>query len=116
MRPGDPATTGTVDITNTGSLSGAFTLSRGTVSDSDSGNPLSAKLNVVVTDCVATCGDGDDTPKYTGTLAAMGQDIALGTYAAGATHTYRFAVTLDSSATNAYQGDNSTAEFDFNAA
>jgi hypothetical protein len=25
-------------------------------------------------------------------------------------------VTLDSSATNAYQGDNSTAEFDFNAA
>ena len=116
MRPGDPATTGTVDITNTGSLSGAFTLSRGTVSDSDSGHPLSAKLNVVVTDCVATCGDGDDTPKYTGTLAAMGQDIALGTYAAGATHTYRFAVSLDSSATNAYQGDNSTAEFDFNAA
>ena len=66
--------------------------------------------------CVATCGDGDDTPKYTGTLAAMGQDIALGTYAAGAKHRYRFAVALDSSATNAYQGDNSTAEFDFNAA
>jgi len=41
---------------------------------------------------------------------------ALGTYAAGATHRYRFAVSLDSSATNAYQGDNSTAEFDFNAA
>jgi hypothetical protein len=116
MRPGDPATTGTVDIENTGSLSGAFTLSRGTVTDSDPANPLSAKLNVVVTDCLATCGDGDDTVKYTGTLAAMGQNIALGTYAAAATHRYRFAVALDSSAGNAYQGDTSTVQFDFNAA
>jgi len=35
MRPGDPARVGTVDITNSGSLSGAFTLNRGTVVDSD---------------------------------------------------------------------------------
>ena len=116
LRPGDPAATGTVDITNTGSLSGAFTRSRGAVADSDSANPLSAKLDVVVTDCVATCGDGDDGVTYAGTLAAMGRDIALGTYAASATHRYRFAVALDSSATNAYQGDDSTVEFDFNAA
>ena len=33
MRPGDPARVGTVDITNAGSLSGAFTLNRGTVAD-----------------------------------------------------------------------------------
>jgi hypothetical protein len=116
MRPGDPATTGIVDIENTGSLSGTFTLSHGTVNDSDSANPLSAKLNVVVTDCLATCGDGDDTVKYTGTLASMGQDIALGSYAAGDKHRYRFAVALDGSADNAYQGDTSTVQLDFNAA
>ena len=51
MRPGGTASTGTVDIGNTGSLSGAFTLTRGTPVDSDSTNPLSAKLNVKVVDC-----------------------------------------------------------------
>jgi hypothetical protein len=123
MRPGDPATTGDVDIENTGTLSGAFTLSHGTVSDSDAANPLSAKLDVIVTDCGTftgatppTCGDGDDSAKYTGTLAAMGQNLALGTYAAAAKHRYRFSVALNSSAGNAYQGDNSTVQFDFNAA
>ena len=35
MHPGDPATKGKVDIKNTGSLAGAFTLTRGTVADSD---------------------------------------------------------------------------------
>jgi hypothetical protein len=122
MRPGDPATTGTVDIKNTGSLSGTFTLSRGTPADSDSGNPMSAKLDVIVTDCGTftgstppACGDGDDTPKYTGTLAAMSSPVALGSYAAGVQHRYRFSVQLNSSAGNAYQGDNSTVQFDFNA-
>ena len=79
MRPGDAASEGTVDIANTGGLSGAFTLTRGTPADSDSANPLSGKLNVVVDDCgtfsgstAPTCGDGDDVNKYTGTLAQMG--------------------------------------------
>jgi hypothetical protein len=123
MRPGDPASTGLVDIQNTGSLSGTFTLSRGTVSDSDGANPLSAKLDVVVTDCGTftgatppVCGDGDDSTTYTGTLAAMGTNIALGPYAANAQHRYRFSVALNSSAGNAYQGDSSTVQFDFNAA
>src|SRR4051794_31587391 len=31
LRPGDPPTTGTVDIQNTGTLSGPFVLSKGTV-------------------------------------------------------------------------------------
>src|SRR4051812_44901575 len=78
MKPGAAPTLGTVDIQNTGSLDGDFTLSRRTPTDSDSTNPLSAKLNVIVTDCKAACGDGDDSNTYTGTLAAMGQDIALG--------------------------------------
>jgi hypothetical protein len=123
LRPGDPATTGLVDIQNTGSLSGAFTLSRGTVTDSDLANPMSAKLDVIVTDCGTftgatppVCGDGDDTTKYTGTLAAMGTNIALGSYAANVQHRYRFSAALNSSAGNAYQGDSSTVQFDFNAA
>ena len=122
LRPGDPAQTGTVDIENDGSLSGAFTLVRGTVTNSDTTNPLAAKLNVQVIDCGTfsgatppTCGDGDDATKYSGTLAAMGTS-ALGTYAAGAKHRYRFTVALDGSADNAYQGDSATVGFDFNAA
>jgi hypothetical protein len=122
LRPGGAQQTGTVDIENTGSLSGAFTLVRGTVTNTDAVNPLSAKLNMVVVDCGTftgptppTCGDGDDVTKYTGTLAAMGT-TALGTYNAAVKHRYEFRVALDSSADNAYQGDSATAAFDFNAA
>lgn len=123
MRPGDPATTGTVDIANSGSLSGVFTLTRRAPVDSDGTNPLSGKLNLVVVDCGAfagttapTCGDGDDVTKYTGTVAGMTGSQALGTFAAGAKHRYKFSVALDSSAGNAYQGGSSSVEFDWNAA
>src|SRR5204862_2787983 len=51
MRPGDPASTGVVDVQNTGSLGGAFTLAQSHLTDSDAANPLSGKLNVVVNDC-----------------------------------------------------------------
>jgi spore coat-associated protein N len=127
LRPTGSAV-GTVDIQNSGSLSGAFTLSRTAPVDSDSSNPMSAKLNVTVVDCGTfsgatppTCGDGDDVVKYgSGTLAQMGTGghaiSALGTYAAGEKHRYQFTVQLDASADNAYQGDSSTTEFDFNAA
>jgi spore coat-associated protein N len=120
LRPTGSAT-GNVDIENTGSLSGAFTLSRTAPVDSDSSNPMSAKLNLVVVDCgtfagatAPTCGDGDDATKYTGTLAAMGT-TALGTYNANVKHRYSFTVTLDGTAGNAYQGDSSSVQFDFNA-
>jgi hypothetical protein len=123
LRPGAAASTGDVDIENTGSLSGAFTLSRGTVTNSDTGNPLDTKLNVTVVDCglfvgstPPTCGDGDDSTKYSGTLAGMSSPAALGSYNAAAKRRYRFSVALDSSAGNAYQGDSATVQFDFNAA
>jgi spore coat-associated protein N len=128
LRPGDPAAVGTVDIANSGSLSGAFTLTRGTPVDSDTTNPLSAKLNVVVEDCgtfsadgsAPSCTDGDEVTKYSGTLAEMGTAghtiSALGSYAAGDKHRYRFSVSFDGSAGNAYQGDSSTVGFTWNAA
>ena len=118
MKPGD-TTTGTVDIQNTGSLSGAFTVSRSGIVDSDGANPMSAKLDLVVKDCgdfssgTPTCDVGDPV-KYTGTIAAMGS-TALGTFAANEKHRYEFAVTFNSSANNAYQGDSSSVQFDWNA-
>ena len=122
MRPGDPASTGTVDIENSGSLSGAFTVSKSALVDSDGSNPMSGKLNLTVTDCGVyvgatppTCGDGDDVSRYSGTLGAMGS-TALGTFAAGEHHRYRFSVALDGSAGDAYQGDSSSVTFDWNAA
>jgi spore coat-associated protein N len=117
MRPGDPATVGTVDIKNTGSLAAAFTLSKGTSVDSDLTNPLSSKLNIVVTDCGIDmdCIAGVNPVKYTGTISAMGTNIALGNFAAAEQHKYQFSVALDSSAANVFQGGTSTTQFLWNA-
>jgi hypothetical protein len=121
LRPGDPARVGTVDIENTGSLSGEFELVRGTVADSDGAHPLSAKLNLVVKDCdtfapgTPSC-DAGDTDVYTGTIAAMNSDVALGSFAGGEKHRYRFSVTVDGSADNGYQGVQSTVPFSWTAA
>jgi hypothetical protein len=123
MRPGDPAVSGTVDIANSGSLSGAFTLTRSTPQDSDGANPLSARLRVVVRDCGAfagatppACGAGAGTLVYDGTLAAMTDAEALGSFAGGEKHRFRFETSLDSGAGNAYQGDSSQTEFTWTAA
>ena len=123
MRPGGPTQTGTVDIKNTGSLAGTFSLSRTNLTNSDTVNPLAAKINLVVTDCglyvgatAPTCGDGDDVAKYTGTLAGMSSSVALGSYAATDKRRYEFAATLDSSADDNYQGDNASARFQWDAA
>lgn len=118
MKPGDSAT-GLVDIENTGSLSGVFTLSRTGIVDSDGANPMSGMLDLVVKDCgdfssgTPTCDVGDPV-KYTGTIAAMGS-TALGTFVASEKHRYQFVVTFNSGAGNAYQGDNSSVQFDWNA-
>jgi hypothetical protein len=125
LRPGN-SSSGTVDIQNSGSLSGAFVVSRGTISNSDATNPLTGKLNIVVQDCGAfvgstapICGDGDDVTKYSGTIADMGTPghtvSALGTFAAGDKHRYQFNVALDSSADDNYQGDNASVRFDWSA-
>jgi hypothetical protein len=117
MRPADPATLGTVDIKNTGTLSAAFTLSKGTSVDTDGVNPLSSKLNIIVTDCGIDmdCAAGVNPVKYTGTLAAMGANIALGNFAAAEQHKYQFSVALDTTAGNVFQGGSSTTQFLWNA-
>jgi hypothetical protein len=126
LRPGATPTPGTVDIQNSGSLSATFVLSRGSISDSDASNPLSGKLNLTIVDCglytgstAPTCGDGDDVTKYSGALADMGTAghpvSSLGTFAGGEQRRYLFNVGLDGTAGDAYQGDSSSVEFDWNA-
>jgi spore coat-associated protein N len=126
LKPGNSAN-GTVDIQNTGDLSGIFTLSRTAPVDSDGANPLSGKLNLTIIDCgtfasgTPVCGDGNDVTVYNGgTIAQMstvGHTVnSLGTYAANDKHRYQFTVQLDNTAGNAYQGDTSSVEFDWAAA
>jgi spore coat-associated protein N len=114
-KPGDTAT-GVVDITNTGSLAGTFSLSRDMLTNSDSGNPLSNQIDLVVEDCGTdlTCGAGD-TVVYNGTLTAMNSSINLGNFPAGTGHRYEFTATFNSSSGNAYQGDSSSARFVWDA-
>jgi spore coat-associated protein N len=119
MKPGDPATKGTVVIKNTGSISGAFSLTRSSLTNSDTTNPMAAKLNLVITDCGVDqdcTTSADNSNKYTGTLAGMSSTIALSNWAAAEQHKYEFSVALDSSADNNYQGDNSVAGFTWDAA
>jgi hypothetical protein len=119
MKPGDTAQ-GIVDIQNTGSLAGSFALDRSALNDSDGANPMSAQLDLVVKDCgdfssgTPTC-DGADPNRYSGTLAAMNGSSALGSFAANDKHRFQFTVTFNSAAGNAYQGDSSTASFQWNA-
>jgi spore coat-associated protein N len=117
LRPGVAGTVGTVDITNTGSLAAPFTLDKGTVTDSDPTYQMSTKLNLVIMDCGTDldCTTGTSTSVYSGTLAAMGTGIALGTFNAGVGHRYEFTPTLDSTATNNFQGKSATAQFLWNA-
>ena len=123
LKPGAAASTGTVDIQNTGTLAGDFTLRRSALTNTDATNPLAAKLNLVVKDCgewpaPATpepCNDGDDTTVLSSTVAGMSGNTALGNYSAGEKHTYEFSVGLDASATDVYQNGGSTAEFTWDA-
>ena len=120
MKPGAAPQEGIVDIANSGSLPGVFSLSRDRLSSTDTGtsNPSSfaAKVNLTVTDCGDACGDAGDHTVYDGTLAAMDADIALGTFAAGEKHRFRFAAALDSSTGNEYVSDSASARFVWDAA
>jgi hypothetical protein len=120
MKPGD-SSTGTVDIGNTGSLGGTFSVSRTALTDTPSSPALSGKLNLVIHDCglfsgstAPSCATGG-TDVYSGTLNAMTSSVALGNYAAGDKHRYKFTVTLDNSADNTSQGGQSNATFTWNA-
>ena len=132
MKPGGPAQTGVVDIKNTGSVDGVFTLTRDQLTSSDNSGdnpaPFAAKVNVKIVDCgkyttvngaygpetvTPTCGDADDSTVYDGTLAGESAAHALGVYHPGEQHRYQFGGALDSSAGNEYTTDGSSARYLF---
>jgi hypothetical protein len=116
MKPGDNVT-GTVDIANTGSVPGTFTLS--TSSPVDTGGLL-GQLDLKVEDCGLF--NGSTAPNCTGTnIVYQGKANAVGTpalgsFAASAKHRYKFDITLPAATTNAFQGKTASVEFDWDAA
>jgi len=93
MKIGD-SVTGTVTITNTGTLAGVYSLSGSTTGSA----PLASQLNLKVYKDV----DGGSA-LYDGSLGAV-SSAALGTFAAGDTHVFYFHVTFPTTGTDA--GDN----------
>jgi hypothetical protein len=108
LKPGG-TTSGTVDIQNTGSLPGAFTLS--TSNGVDSAPSLLGQLDLRIEDCGAFTGSVLHNAK----VAPVGS-LDLGTFAANEKHRYRFDVTLPSSTDNTFQGKSASVEFDWDAA
>ncbi len=121
MVPGGTAT-GTVDIKNTGSATGTFSLAHTVAVDTPTSPGLSKKLNLTIQDlgdpnCVTGCPAA--VPVYTGSIYAMPATIALGTYIPAAAHRYQFTVSFPDAgaggADNAYQGASTTVEYDWSS-
>jgi hypothetical protein len=119
MIPGGTSN-GTVDIKNTGNVSGTFTLTHTTPTDTPASPGLSKKLTLTIQDlgdpsCVTSCPAAVQV--YTGTIYAMPASVSLGSFAASATHRYQFTVTFPDGGTggadNAYQGASTTTEYDW---
>ena len=119
LKPGE-SQSGTVDITNTGDVAGVFSLSKANVVDSDTSNPLSSKLDLVVEDLGPPSAPTAPALEYGGELGAMGV-IDLGTFAPAAGHRYKFTVTFPDGGTpsgpatgdNAYKGDNVRVDYNW---
>jgi spore coat-associated protein N len=119
LKPGQ-SDSGTVDITNTGDTAGAFTLTKSGILNSDTSNPLGAKLDLVVEDLGSPSAPTAPALEYSGKLGAMGA-LALATYAPGEAHRYKFTVTFPdggvpagpNSGDNAYKGDNVTVNYNW---
>ncbi|GAA6526954.1 TasA family protein [Intrasporangium sp. DVR] len=105
IKPGDTVI-GKVTITNTGTLPGTFSLKK-----VDSTNTFSNSLNLNITN--QTTG----VVVYNGPFGALVDGTAkdLGVYAAGASNTYVFTVTLALSAPDADQGKIASAGFTWDA-
>jgi spore coat-associated protein N len=118
MKPGGTST-GTVDIKNTGDIAGTFTLTKSNLVDTPASPPFSTKLTVVIEDmgdpaCVTSCPAA--VSKYSGTIGAMGT-IAMGSFAAGVTHQYKFTVTFPDGgaggADNAYKNASTSLTYNW---
>jgi hypothetical protein len=115
MKPGGAALTGTVTITNTGSLAGNYTLSS-TESVSPAGNTVCTHMDLSITD--------DASPAntiYTGTIdglvTAGAQALTHDNPFAATTgaHTFHFSVNLDATSPSSEESATCTASFSWTA-
>jgi spore coat-associated protein N len=113
---------GTVDIKNTGTASGQFTLTPKAPVDTPASPGLSKKLNLTIMDlgdptCVTSCPAAYQI--YTGTVFAIPATIALDRSAVGQTDRYQFTVSFPdgglNGADNAYQGASTSVEYDWSS-
>jgi hypothetical protein len=113
MKPTD-STTGEVVIKNTGTLGGAFTLTKANMTDN--GKSLAPYLTIKVEECTTllSCAAVNATPIYNGTLTAM-TTTALGNWASLESHRYKFTATLSGATPNTLQGGQSTVDFQWDA-
>jgi spore coat-associated protein N len=104
MKPGDTLN-GTLTLTNTGSLPAAFSLT-----EVSSANGFSVDGSNLTLDIVDTT---TSTTVYTGTFGGLtdGTKNALGTWAGGAAHSFRFTVKLNNDTPNADQGKTANAVY-----
>ena len=119
MAPGQSPVIGDVDIQNASSMDATFALAQSNVT----GTTLAGSLNLKVVDCGTFAGatapscDAGDPQVYLGALNGLAS-TSLGSFAAGATHRYRFAVTFPNGTPahdNALQGLSASVQFDWTA-
>lgn len=107
--PGD-STSGTVQISNTGSSPGNFSLTQDNIVDTPATPPFSARLDLVVQDVTNA---GSPQQIYSGKLNGMGT-IQLGKWSAGETHKYEFTTTFPNGTPeedNPYKNASTTLDF-----
>jgi spore coat-associated protein N len=111
MKIGDSAT-GSITISNTGNLAGAYTLTGSSSGSSTLANQLTLTIYADA--------DNSGSPVYNGTLGGF-SSVSLGTFAATTgSHTYYFHVTLPTTGSdttdNAFQGLSASESFTWSAA
>jgi hypothetical protein len=108
MKPGD-SQTGTVTISNTGNISGDFSVYAQKISSAPgtNGGDLYATLQLKIEDVTGTA-----TTLWTGTMSSF-STLSLGNLATGASKSYRFTVTLPTTAPSGAMNSTTTETLTF---
>jgi hypothetical protein len=118
MKPGGDPQTGTVDIQNTGTIAGDFTLSRDGLTSSD--DSFASKVMISVKDCgpyydgqAPACGYGSQEVVVVQrrSLSDMSDAVPVGRFQPGERHRFEFSAALDASAGNVFGGGSASVQF-----
>jgi hypothetical protein len=116
MRPGD-VVDGTVTIGNAGNVPGSFTLTKSALTGNAA---MAAKLDFVIQEIDPVSGTDIGAPKYNNKLNGAISNLALGIWAGGESHKYKFTVTwpnvpADDAGDTALMGASCSYGFTWNA-